>query len=97
MTLGQIGRTHLPAGAESVPALGLIGPGRQPGLALHCPRQTGPMPTPEQLEDRRRSVVETALLAIEDAQDARLLTRMRLRFVFERDPERAAEIGAWLL
>jgi len=55
------------------------------------------MPTPEQLEDRRRSVVETALLAIEDAQDARLLTRMRLRFVFERDPERAAEIGAWLL
>ena len=55
------------------------------------------MSSPEQLEDRRRSVVETALLALEDARDERLLTRMRLRYVFERDPERAAEIGAWLL
>jgi len=55
------------------------------------------MPSPEQLEDRRRSVVETALLALEDAQDARLLTRMRLRYLFERDPARAAEIGSWLL
>ena len=54
------------------------------------------MPSPEQLEDRRRSVVETALLALEDARDERLLTRMRLRYVFERDPERAAEIGSWL-
>ena len=54
------------------------------------------MPSPEQLEDRRRSWVETCLLALEDAQDERLLTRMRLRYVFERDPARAAEIGAWL-
>jgi hypothetical protein len=76
---------------------GLIGPELALGLALPCRRQTGPMPTPEQLEDRRRSVVETALLALEDAQDARLLTRMRLRYLFERDPARAAEIGSWLL
>ena len=59
-------------------------------------QQTGPMPNPEQLEDRRRSVVETALLALEDAQDERLLARMRLRYLFERDPARAAEIGSWL-
>ena len=75
---------------------GLVGPGRQPGLALRCLPTDWGMPSPEQLEDRRRSVVETALLALEDARDERLLTRMRLRYVFERDPERAAEIGSWL-
>jgi hypothetical protein len=85
-----------PVGVESVPALGLIGPGLAPGLALRCLPTDWGMPTSEQLEDRRRSVVETALLALEDAQDARLLTRMRLRYLFERDPERAAEIGSWL-
>ena len=81
-----------------MPALGLLWPGLAPGLALPYHQQAGPMPTtPEQLEDRRRSVVETCLLALEDARDERLLTRMRLRYVFERDPERAAEIGSWLL
>ena len=55
------------------------------------------MPSPEQLDDRRRSVVETCLLALEDAQDERVLTRIRLRYLFERDPARAAEIGSWLL
>ena len=54
------------------------------------------MPSPEQLDDRRRTLVETCLLALEDAQDARLLTRMRLRYLFERDPARAAELGSWL-
>ena len=55
------------------------------------------MSTPEQLDDRRRSRVETCLIEVEDAQGERVSRHLKLAFLFERDPERAAEIGAWLL
>jgi len=55
------------------------------------------MPNPEQLDDRRRSVVETCLIEVEDAQGARISRHIKLAFLFERDPERAAKIGSWLL
>ena len=55
------------------------------------------MPSPEQLDDRRRSIVEKALLALDAAQEERVSAQLRLAFLFESDPERAAEIGSWLL
>ena len=54
------------------------------------------MPTPEQLDDFRRSLVETCLIEVEEAQAKRVSTHFKLAFLFESDPERAAEIGAWM-
>ena len=59
-------------------------------------QQTGPMPTPEQLDDRRRSIVEACLLEVEDAQDKRVSRHLKLAFIFERDPARAAQIAEWM-
>ena len=59
-------------------------------------QQTGPMPTPEQLDDFRRGLVETCLIEVEEAQAKRVSRHLKLAFLFESDPERAAEIGAWM-
>jgi hypothetical protein len=50
----------------------------------------------DRLEDREPSLVETVLLAVEDAQAARLEQYLRLSFLFESDPAKAAEIASWL-
>jgi hypothetical protein len=50
----------------------------------------------EALKDSKPSRVEAALLALDDAQAARLEQRLRLALLFERDPARAAEIAELL-
>jgi hypothetical protein len=51
----------------------------------------------EALDDRKPTRVEAALLALDDAQAARIEAELRLALLFERDPDRAAEIASWLL
>jgi hypothetical protein len=50
----------------------------------------------DRLDDRKPSRVEAALLALDDAQAARLEQQLRLALLFEPDPARAAEIAELL-
>jgi hypothetical protein len=50
----------------------------------------------DKLDDLKPSRVEVALRALDDARAARLEQELRLALLFERDPDRAAEIASWL-
>ena len=73
---------------RGAPALNPQGPGAGP-------QQTGGMAN-DALEDSKPSLVEAALMALDDAQASRIEAEWRLAFLFEPDPDRAAEIASWL-
>jgi len=50
----------------------------------------------DRLDDLKPSRVEAALRALDDARAARTEQLLRLAYLFESDPTRAAEIASWL-